>query len=263
MNNLSFLHFFKGIIKLYYTFSNEYSENPTLFQGKNSGFVTLFLTKDDGFSLPYIRPSHRNHVVGGLLAFLEDVGHAEGVAHLDKPIAESRCQAIVDAVEAALFPRDDVLLLSLSLHVGDVVAANAKTDLRPDAQPRNHRLVFVVFVPFPKIDVEQQRHINVVRLAEITNRGAIGIEAFRGAHALARIDDINLAAYDEMLGDESKAHAASEIGTERGAVDFAHLHGGEGRTEHQAATKTLSHECRQAKHEEQKQKYGSKRFHFH
>ena len=94
-------------------------------------------------------------MVGRLFAFLKDVGHAEGVAHLNEPITDSSYESVVDAVEAAKLPRGDVLLPLFAFHFHDIVAADAETDLRPDTKPRNHRLVFVVFVPAAQVDVEQ------------------------------------------------------------------------------------------------------------
>ena len=114
-------------------------------------------------------------MIGGFLAFLEDIGHAVGVAHLDEPIAQCRCNTVVDAVEAASLPRgDDLLLLFFALHIDYLVAAHAETDLRPDAQSRNLGFVLVVFVPFAEVDVEQQRHIDIMGLLQITN----GVEDF-------------------------------------------------------------------------------------
>ena len=94
-------------------------------------------------------------MVGGFLAFLEDIGHAEGVAYLDEPIAQRRREAIVNTVETAFFPRCNVLLFPLSFHFLHLVAAYAETNLRPDAKPWNLGFVFVVLVPFAEINVEQ------------------------------------------------------------------------------------------------------------
>ena len=114
-------------------------------------------------------------MVGGFLAFLEDIGHAVGVAHLDEPIAQCRCNAVVNAVEAASLPwGDDLLFLLFALHIDYLVAAHAKTDLWPDAQSRDFGFVLVVFVPFAKVDVKQQRHIDIMGLLKITN----GVEDF-------------------------------------------------------------------------------------
>ena len=108
-------------------------------------------------------------MVGRLLAFLEDVGHAEGVAHFDEPITQSRREAIVDAVESARLPRGDELLFFVDFHFLYLVASNAETDLRPDAQSRNHGFVLVVLGPFAEIDVEEQWHINIMRLFQVAD----------------------------------------------------------------------------------------------
>ena len=64
-------------------------------------------------------------MVGGFFAFLEDIGHAEGVAHFDEPITQRRCEAVIKAVETAKLPWRDVLFLGFLLfHVHNVVATN-------------------------------------------------------------------------------------------------------------------------------------------
>ena len=93
----------------------------------------MFFPKLIRFGSPNIRPSHGNHVVGGFLAFLEDIGHAEGIAHLNEPITQGCGEAILDAVEAAFFPRRDELLFPSAFYFFHFIAADAKSDLWPDA----------------------------------------------------------------------------------------------------------------------------------
>lgn len=102
-------------------------------------------------------------MVGGFLAFLEDISHAVGIAHLDEPIAQRRCNAVVNTIETASLPRgNDLLLLLFALHIDHLVASHAEADLWPDAQSRDLGFVLVVFVPFAEVDVEQQRHIDIM-----------------------------------------------------------------------------------------------------
>ena len=92
---------------------------------------------------------------GGFFTFLENIGHAEGVAHFDEPITQRRREAIVNAVETAFLPWRDVLYFRSAFHFLNLVAADAETDLWPDAQPWNLGFVFVVLVPLAEIDVKQ------------------------------------------------------------------------------------------------------------
>lgn len=180
-------------------------------------------------------------MVGGFCAFLEDIGHAEGVAHLDEPIAQRCCDAIVNAVETTWLPRRDELLFLLAFYLHNVVPAYTETDLRPDAQTRYHGFVLVVIVPLAEVDVEQQRHIDVVRLLHVADGVVAFIQAFLRTHALPRINHIDLGTNNTTLGDERKAHATSEIGAEACAIVAADAHRGESRTEHEATAEALGH----------------------
>ena len=178
-------------------------------------------------------------MVGGFLAFLEDIGHAEGVAHLDEPIAQRRRDAIIDAVETAQLPRRDELLFLLAFHLHNVVAAYAKAYLWSDAKPWDHGFVLVVIIPPAEVDVEQQRHIDVVRLLHEAHCVVAGIQTFLRAHALSRINHIDFGADDRMLWNESKAHTTREIGTKTRAVVAADAHGGDCWAKHQATAEAL------------------------
>lgn len=72
-------------------------------------------------------------MVGGFSTVLEDIGHAEGVTHLDEPIAQCCREAIVEPIVAASFPRGNVLLFLFAFHVQHFVAADAEADLWPNA----------------------------------------------------------------------------------------------------------------------------------
>ena len=117
-------------------------------------------------------------MVSRLFALFEDIGHAVGVAHLNVPIAQSGSEAIVDTVETAWLPRGKVLLFLLALHIQHFIATYAEADLRPDAQSWNHRFIFVVLIPFSEVDVEQQRHVDVVRLLLVLDGVVAFIQAF-------------------------------------------------------------------------------------
>ncbi len=198
-------------------------------------------------------------MVGRLSALLENIGHAEGVAHLNKPIAHCRREAVVDAVEAARLPRRDVLLLLLAFfYIIDLVAADAKTNLRPNTQTHYLGFILVIFFPFAEIHVEQQGHVDVVRLFEKADGVATFVQARPRPHALPRVDDINLATKDGTLGDERDTHATREVGAEGGGVVATDLHGGERRPDHQAAAESLCHQGTRAKepqHEQYKQSF--------
>jgi len=200
-------------------------------------------------------------MVGGFFAFLEDIGHAEGVAHLDEPITQRYCEAIVDAVETAWLPWGDVLLFLLAFHFHDVGAAYAKPNLRSDAQAWYHGFVFVVLVPFAEIDIEQQRHVDVVRFFLVSYGVVAFIQAFLGTRTLSRINDIDFGTYNATLGNEREANSASEIGAEGGAVVAADLHGGESRSKHKAAAELLCHH--RATTDEPKQEQYEQFFVFH
>ena len=192
---------------------------------------------------PNIRPSHRNHVVGGLFAFLEDIGHTVGVAHLNKPITHRSREAIIDAVEAARFPRGDILLLFLfHFQIHHIVAAYAKADLWPDAQSWNHGFILIILVPFAEIEVEQQRHVDVVRLLLVADGVVAGVQAFFRTRSLPRIKHIDFSTDDGTLWDERDANTTSEVGAEGGAIVPADAHSREGWTEHQAAAELLGHQ---------------------
>lgn len=201
-------------------------------------------------------------MVGGLFAFLEDVGHAEGVAHLDIPIADGRREAIVEPIVAASLPRrDDLLLLLFALHTGHIVAAQAEANLWSDAQPRNHRFILVVLGPFAKVDSEQQRHIDIMRLLHVADGVVAIIQALLRTHALPRIEHVDFATDDGTLRDERDAHAAGEVGTEARAIVAAEVHGAEGRTEYQATAEALGYQRRHA--DEQKEEQYEPFFFFH
>lgn len=180
-------------------------------------------------------------MVGGFRAFFEDIGHAEGVAHLDEPIAQRRRDAIVNAVETAWFPRRDELLFLLAFHFHDVVPAYTETDLRPDAQTRYHGFVLIVIVPFAEVDVEQQWHIDVVRLLHVADGVVAFIQAFLRTHTLPRINHIDLGANNTALGDERDAHTTSEVGAKACAVVAADAHCGESWAEYEATAEALCH----------------------
>ena len=201
-------------------------------------------------------------MVGGFLAFLEDIGHAEGVAHLNEPVAEGCGEAVVDAVEAARFPRGDILLLVLfHLHFHHLIASDAESDLRPDTQARYPRFILVVFVPTAQVDIEQQRNVDVVRLLHVTDGAVVVIQAFLHVGALARIDDVDFGTEDRTLGDEGETQPAREVGAETCAVVTADAHGAEGRTEHQAAAETLG--TKRTGSQKQEYEKGEKSFVFH
>ena len=169
-------------------------------------------------------------MVGGFSAFLEDVGHAKGVAHFDEPIAHRSREAVVEPVVTASFPRGDVLLFLFFFFFQHLVATDAKADLWPDAQSRDFGFVVVVFCPSAEIDVEQQRNVNVVRPLLISDGIVVFVKAFLGACALSRINHVDFASDEGMLRDEGDAHATSEIGAEPRAVVALDAHGAEGRS---------------------------------
>ena len=181
-------------------------------------------------------------MVGRLFDSFEDIGHPVGITHFDVPIAQCRSEAIVDAVETARDPRGDVLLFLFAFHLIYFIATYAKSNLRSDAQPRNHGFVFIVLFPFSEVYVEQQRHINIMRLLQVTNGVVTRVQAFRLTHSLTLIDDIDFSSDDGAFGNECHAHTTGEIWAESGGVVPTDAHGGECRAEHQAATKTLGKE---------------------
>ena len=135
-------------------------------------------------------------MVGRLSAFLEDIGHAEGVAHLDEPITHCCSEAVIDAVERAFLPRRDVLLFRSAFHFFHLVSADAETDLRSDAQSWDLGFVLVVLVPLAEVDVEQQRHGDVMRLLQVTDAVIALVQAFLHTRSLPRIHDVDLGAED-------------------------------------------------------------------
>ena len=135
------------------------------------------------------------------------------------------------------------------------IASNAETDLRPDAQSWNHRFVLVVLSPLAEIDVEQQRHINIMRLFQVADGVVVFANPLFRACALPRINDVDFGSEDGMFGDEGDAHAASEVRAKLCAIVPADFHGGKRRANHQAAADALGkHLIRSEKHDYEQDK---------